>query len=197
MITRCKGLTLVELMIALLLSLMIMVGAVSVFMGSKETMLIEEDLSRVQENFRYIADRLTKDLSLTGYTGCILPYSNNSATINNRLSGTSGERWVIRGTEGGSATAPDSLTISYAKPSGGTNVLVGSGEDPTDPIYISTNTSLYDAIKDNLDADSASQVPIPLLVGNCDGGDIFVESTVGEGTTFNILLPLDHEGVVQ
>ncbi len=179
-ISKCRGLTLVELMIALLLSLIIMTGAVSIFMGSKETFMLEEDLSRVQENFRYIADRLAKDLSLTGYTGCVLPYRNNSAPISNRLSGSSGIRWVIRGVEGGSDTAPDSLTVSYALPSGGTDVLVGSGKDPSDPIYISTSTQLYDALKDNLNLDSASQVAMPLLVGNCDGGDIFVVTSLYE-----------------
>ena len=173
MINRCKGLTLVELMISLVLSLVIMAGAVSIFMGSKETFMLEEDLSRVQENFRYISDRLTKDLSLTGYTGCILPYENNSATVSNRLTGSAGVRWVVDGNDGGSPTAPDSLTISYAKPSSGTDVLVGSGTDPKDPIYISTSTALYDALSDNLALPTASQVGIALLVANCDGGDIF------------------------
>jgi type IV pilus assembly protein PilW len=180
MMSRCKGLTLIELMIAMLISLMLMVGAVSIFIGSKKTFKLEEDLSRVQENFRYIADRLTKDLSLTGYTGCILPYQDNSATVSNRLSGTSGVRWVVQGTEGGSPTAPDSLTISYAKPSGGADVLVGSGMNTTDPIYISTNTDLYDALKANLALTSENQVGIALLVGNCDGGDIFVTTGLYE-----------------
>jgi type IV pilus assembly protein PilW len=174
MMNRCKGLTLVELMIALLLSLVIMAGAVSIFMASKETLLLEQDLSRVQENFRYISDRLTKDLSLVGYTGCTLPFDDNSSTVSNRLTGTSGIRDVVDGTDGGSATAPDSLTISYAKPSSGTDVLVGSGTDSKDPIYISTKTALYDALSDNFDLAASDQAAIPLLVGNCDGGDIFV-----------------------
>jgi type IV pilus assembly protein PilW len=174
MMSRCEGLTLVELMLALLLSLVIMAGAVSIFMASKETMLLEQDLSRVQENFRYIADRLTKDLSLVGYTGCALPFEKASATINNRITGTSAVRDVVDGEDGGSDTAPDSLTISYAKPSTGTDVLVGSGKDSNDPIYISTSTALYEALSANFDLDESERVAMPLLVANCDGGDIFV-----------------------
>lgn len=170
----CRGLTLVELMISLVLSLMIMGGAISIFMGSKETFILEEDLSRVQENFRYIADRLSKDLSLVGYTGCSLPYLDNSSRVSNRVSGTSGVRDVIQGTDGGSPTAPDSLTLSYAKPGTGTNVLIGSGEDEKAPINISTNTYLYNALQANFAEDEANRVPITLLVGNCDGGDVFV-----------------------
>jgi len=172
-IANCRGLTLVELMISLVLSLMIMGGAISIFMGSKETFRLEEDLSRVQENFRYIADRLTKDLSLVGYTGCALPYEDNSSPVSNRLV-AGGDRNVIDGTEGGSPTAPDTLTLSYARPVHGANVLFGSGEDPAAPINISTNTYLYNALQANLAEDEANRVAIPLLVGNCDGGDIFV-----------------------
>ena len=174
----CRGLTLIELMISLVLSLMIMAGAISIFMGSKETFRLEENLSRVQENFRYIADRLTKDLSLVGYTGCSLPYQDNSAKVSNRLSGFSGVRDVIQGEDGG--TGPDKLTLSYARPGGGTNVLVGSGENVKAPINISTNTALYNALQANFAKDEASRVPITLLVGNCDGGDIFVATGLNE-----------------
>jgi type IV pilus assembly protein PilW len=177
---RCKGVTLVELMIALVISLMLMAGAVSIFISTKETYKLEEDLSRIQENFRYIADRLTRDLTLTGYTGCSLPFEDATASVHNRLSGNAGDRWIVQGTEGGSATEPDTLTISYAKPTGGADVLVGTGTNTTDPIYISTSTSLYKALKDNLALDSENQVGIALLVANCDGGDIFVATGLYE-----------------
>jgi type IV pilus assembly protein PilW len=178
MINRCKGLTLVELMIALLLSMLLMAGTVSIFMASKETLLLEDDLSRIQENFRYIADRLTKDLSLVGYTGCSLPYDDNSSTVSNRLSGTSGVRNVIEGNDG--TSSPDKLTLTYAMPGTGTTVLTGKGSDVTAPLYISTATRLYSALKANLAEDEAGQVPISLLVGNCDGGDIFTVTGIAE-----------------
>jgi len=156
----------------MVLSLLVMGGAISIFMGSKETFRLEEDLSRVQENFRYISDRLTKDLSLVGYTGCAMPYDNNSSTVSNRLGGL---RDVIAGTEGGgNGTVPDSLTLSYAKPGTGTNILIGSGENTTDPVYISTDTYLYNALQANFAEAEEDRVPTTLLVGNCDGGDIFL-----------------------
>jgi type IV pilus assembly protein PilW len=177
-IANCRGLTLVELMISMVLSLMIMGGAISIFMGSKETFRLEEDLSRTQENFRFIADRLTKDLSLVGYTGCPLPYDDNSSTVDNRLE-IGGKRDVIEGTEGGSPTKPDSLTITYAKPASSTHVLTGSAADSKAPINISTNSDLYKALQANLHAE-AKQAAIPLLVTNCDGGDIFVVTGIDE-----------------
>jgi type IV pilus assembly protein PilW len=190
-ISNCRGLTLVELMISLVLSLMIMGGAISIFMGSKETFRLEEDLSRVQENFRYIADRLTKDLSLVGYTGCPLPYADNSSTVDNRLV-TGGARNVIDG-ENGDGTAPDKLTLSYAKPANSADVLVGSAKDTKAPINISTDTYLYKALKANLAKDESDRVPIPLLVTNCDGGDLFVVTGIVEHDSEDETTPAEGE----
>jgi type IV pilus assembly protein PilW len=167
----CRGLTLVELMISLALSLLIMAGAVSIFMGSKETFILEENISRVQENYRYLADRLTKDLSLVGYTGCPLPYDDNSSTVDNRLV-TGGARDVIDGTEG--VADPDKLTLSYARAVNSAKVLVGSAADTKSPINISTDSYLYKALEANFAENEDDRVPMPLLVANCDGGDIFV-----------------------
>jgi type IV pilus assembly protein PilW len=170
-------LTLVELMMSLVLSLLIMGGAISIFMSSKETFRLEEDLSRVQENFRYISDRLVKDLSLVGYSGCVLPYKDNSSTVSNLVSGGLGVRDVVRGTEGGNATTPDSLTLSYGKTETGA-MIVGGGTDRTDDINISKDTYLYKALDANFKATAKNRVAVTLLVGNCDGADIFVPTAL-------------------
>lgn len=178
---RCGGLTLVELMISLVLGLMVMGGAVSIFLSSKETFKLEEDLARLQEDFRYIAYRLTKDLSLVGYTGCALPYqTDKSPTVTSRLSGASGDRDVVTGSDGGTTSSPDSLTFSYAKPGTGTKVIIGEGLRPDSPVHISTNTVIYKALQDNLAMDAESRAPLPLMIGNCDGSDIFVVTGIDE-----------------
>lgn len=178
---KSRGMTLVELMIALVLSLLVMGGAVSIFMGSKETFKLEEDLSRVQENFRYIADRLTKDVSVVGHSGCVLPYRDNSSTVNNRISGSGSVRDVISGTEGGDPTTPDALTLSYALTGTGADV-VGGGSDQSSPINISTSTYLYSALADNFSKSEGDRVPVTLLVGNCDHGDLFVVTKIDTAT---------------
>jgi type IV pilus assembly protein PilW len=164
-------------MMSLVLSLLIMGGAISIFMSSKETFRLEEDLSRVQENFRYISDRLVKDLSLVGYSGCVLPYKDNSSTVSNLVSGGLGVRDVVRGTEGGNATTPDSLTLSYGKTETGA-MIVGGGTDRTDDINISKDTYLYKALKANFDKTAEERAAVTLLVGNCDGADIFVPTAL-------------------
>lgn len=172
----CRGLTLVELMIGLVLSLLILGAAVSVFMGSKETFRLEEDISLMQENFRFIADRFNKDFSMVGYTGCAMPYTDNSPTIDAFISGASNTA-VLQGSEGGAG--PDSVTVSFALPETGIPIVEG-GANRASPLYVSRNLPLYQALTDNFS--SGSPVPITLLVGNCDRANIFLVTNAVDTT---------------
>ena len=49
---RQHGLTLVELMVSLVLSLVLMLGAMQLFVGSKQTYRLSDSLARVQESGR-------------------------------------------------------------------------------------------------------------------------------------------------
>lgn len=64
------GLTLVELMVSLLLSLILLYGVVTVFTANKETFKVQEGLSRVQETGRYAIQTIVRDLRRAGYGGC-------------------------------------------------------------------------------------------------------------------------------
>jgi type IV pilus assembly protein PilW len=174
-----SGLTLVELMIGLALSLMILGGAISVFISSKESFRLEEDVSAMQENFRFIADRLNKDLSMVGYTGCAMPYVDNTPTVDAFVSGI-GVTDVIQGVEGGAS--PDSITVSFALPESGIAVIDG-GATLASPLYVSKNLPLYQSLADNFG--STTPVPVTLLVGNCDHANIFLVTGVADVTSPN------------
>ncbi len=68
--TRQCGVTLVELMIALVLGLLLMAGVINVFLGSKQTYRTSEALSRVQESGRFALEFITYDVRMAGLTGC-------------------------------------------------------------------------------------------------------------------------------
>ncbi|MEJ2593046.1 MAG: hypothetical protein P8178_16945, partial [Candidatus Thiodiazotropha sp.] len=163
-------------MIGLALSLMILGGAISVFVSSKESFRLEEDVSAMQENFRFIADRLNKDLSMVGYTGCAMPYDDNTPTVDAFVSGV-GVTDVIQGVEGGAS--PDSITVSFALPESGIPVVAG-GATTASPLYVSKNLPLYNALTDNFNA--TTPVPVTLLVGNCDHANIFLVTGVADAT---------------
>jgi type IV pilus assembly protein PilW len=174
----CGGLTLVELMIALALSLLVIGAAASIFLGSKESFRLEEDISMMQENYRFIADRFNKDFSAVGYTGCSLPFRDNSPTIDDLINDT-GYSDFIQGFEGGAA--PDSITVTYAEPESGIPVVEG-GADPKSPLYVSKDLPLYKALTDNFSS-ATNPVPVTLLVGNCKRANIFLVTSVAVVTS--------------
>ncbi|MCU7806522.1 MAG: PilW family protein [Candidatus Thiodiazotropha sp. (ex Semelilucina semeliformis)] len=181
-ITYSSGLTLVELMIGLVLSLMILGGAVSIFMSSKESFRLEEDLSILQESFRFIADKINKDISMVGYSGCAMPYVNNTPTVDVYVNGL-GVTDVIQGTEG--CAGPDSITVSYALPGTGIPVVEGAASR-ADPLRVTQNSTLYQQLADNFDTSKTpTPQPITVLVGNCDRANIFLVSGVANTTSAN------------
>ncbi len=62
-----RGLTLIELMIAMILGLLILLAVLYIFQGSRKTYGYNEELSRVQENGRIAIDIINNDLRMAGY----------------------------------------------------------------------------------------------------------------------------------
>lgn len=67
---RSRGLSLVELMVALVVGLLLMAGAISIFLSNKRTYEITDDLSRLQENARFALETMLRDLRMAGNLGC-------------------------------------------------------------------------------------------------------------------------------
>lgn len=69
-IKRVFGITLIELMIAIGVSLILMLGVGTVFINSKRTYVVQEDFARLQENARVAMKHLQTDIRLAGFVGC-------------------------------------------------------------------------------------------------------------------------------
>lgn len=68
-----RGLSLIELMIALLLSTFITLGVLTMYLDSTETSQVSRSLARVQESGRIGLDLIARDLRMTGFAGCADP----------------------------------------------------------------------------------------------------------------------------
>lgn len=79
---RQAGLSLVELMIAITLSLLLIAGVLQIFLSSKQTYSTNNALSRVQESGRFAMDFLTQDIRNTGYKGQCLGEPLNHGITN-------------------------------------------------------------------------------------------------------------------
>ena len=66
---RCHGFSMVELMIALVITLILMSGISQIFLSSKKSFTIQDTLSRQQENGRYVIDTMSQDLRRAGFMG--------------------------------------------------------------------------------------------------------------------------------
>jgi type IV pilus assembly protein PilW len=64
------GFTLVELMIAMLISLFLLGGVVQIFVSSKQSYRVNEDASRLQENGRFAMDIMARDIRMSGFLPC-------------------------------------------------------------------------------------------------------------------------------
>ena len=75
------GFNLIEIMIALLIGAFLLGGILQVFIGSKETYRMQENLSRLQQNARLALNYLSNDIRLAGYWGCLSSISLNNSDV--------------------------------------------------------------------------------------------------------------------
>lgn len=99
--SRQAGLTLLEVMVALTLGLLLLIGMSTAYLGTKQTYNLQEGNSRVQEMGRYVLELLGRSLRQAGY-----------GDISTGMTKTMFQGTPISGTQG-SGTAPDVLTVQY------------------------------------------------------------------------------------
>ena len=64
------GLTLIELMVAIVIGLILTAGVIQIFLGSHQTYRFQEELSRIQENGRFALETLARDVRNSDFRGC-------------------------------------------------------------------------------------------------------------------------------
>jgi type IV pilus assembly protein PilW len=65
-----SGFTLIELMVALVISSILMGGVLTIMSNSKKTYTLQSELSVLQDNARFLIDDLTYQIRMAGYAGC-------------------------------------------------------------------------------------------------------------------------------
>lgn len=66
-----RGVSLIELMIALVIGMILMLGVVQVFGASRAAYQLSEGMGRSQENARFAIDFLQRDIRMAGHFGCV------------------------------------------------------------------------------------------------------------------------------
>lgn len=79
---RQSGMSLIELMIAMVISLVLLAGVISVFVASKRSYGTNNAVAQVQENARFALNFITPVVRMAGYEGC-----SKSLTLDSILNG--------------------------------------------------------------------------------------------------------------
>lgn len=66
-----RGVTLVEMMVAIVITLIVSAAVVAIFVSSKKAYVTQDKLARVQENGRFAMYYLMQDLRMAKYMGCL------------------------------------------------------------------------------------------------------------------------------
>jgi type IV pilus assembly protein PilW len=203
-VRRQAGMTLIELLIALLIGAFLLGGILQIFLGTKQSYRMAEGLSRMQENARFAMDLIGQDIRMAGFRGCNsqTPITNNlnSATdffynFNNSLQGfeatsdpgDSPETW-----------SPTMETTKITEPLGGSDVITirrASGDGNLVTAHASGSDDLTLADATGLSANGL------VVAATCEGSDAFqitsITGTVlthnaGAGTPGNATQPLSR-----
>ena len=136
---RQKGLTLIEIMIAIGLSVILLTGVIQIFNSSKATYRLQDNLSRMQENGRFSLDFLARDVRMAGYQGC-----TNFGPITNTLNDSTGIAYDfgtgLTGFDNVGSTPPTFLSGAGIVPEPGTDVII-IRRNSDNPVRVSRNNS--------------------------------------------------------
>lgn len=117
---RCQqGMTLIELMIALLIGLFLIGGIIQLFLNTRQTFLVENALSRLQENGRFAMGFLARDIRMADYRACQtadVPSMRDAANNNIGLNATAGVTYDgAHHATHKALDSPDTITVRWSE----------------------------------------------------------------------------------
>jgi len=80
--SRQQGLSLIELMVAMVLGLILVGGVIQIYISNNQTYRVTEAAARLQERGRAALRLLSRHVRMAGYTGCSGPLASFTNTLN-------------------------------------------------------------------------------------------------------------------
>ena len=158
-----KGFTIIEIMIALTLSLILVAGLTQIFVANSRTFNVSEASARTQETGRLALSILSREIRNADYWGCQGSEGVMAGNIVNMLNSGAGVDTLLRGLDGENNTGPGA---------GGSDVLILGGTDPNSSRKVVKQPSAQSANIHLSDVTGIDQNDI-VLVSNCQRGHMF------------------------
>jgi type IV pilus assembly protein PilW len=172
--TYQKGVSLIELMIAMAVSLVVLGGLVEVYLGSKQSYNLAEESSRLQENGRFAIDIMTREIRGADFWGCLRKPDAQSLYNNLNMASAAYDpsqhefSESVTGVDGGGSN-PDSISFGGAA---GAAISV-------------TMQMVQSSAVVQVNADNGLEQNDIVILSDCTSGDIFQVSNAepsGTGT---------------
>lgn len=170
-----NGLSLIELMIAMVLGLILTGGIINIFLGAKSTYAQQDALAQVQENARFALEFIARDVRMAGYGGC-----SNKMSVANTLSGSgvsglfSGFKNGLEGYDGTGSTLPSTLSAALS----GTDVIVIHSLKTDDSLVVEKHVASGNSATIHLT--SSHSIPagtvLAMVDANCTSMGVFMYS---------------------
>jgi len=176
------GFTLIELMVALVLGLLVIGAAGSLFLSNRRVYGSTEAVNRIQENQRTAFELMARDIREAGGNPCTKNIVNMLDT--SKPGGSYWTGWMdgISGKDGTGPNGSDEVTVSLVN---GSSIAVTSNNDPSADIGVSNTTGL--ATNDILMVCNAEMAAIFQATALPSGGSI--QHNSGTGNPGNLQKP--------
>lgn len=199
-----SGLSLIELMIALLLGVILTLGATQIYLGTSQSYRLTDAVAHTQENIRFASSLMQRDVRGAGGLACLQDESDVIVKLQGARAVPVGDGilgWEADGTGmgdshvAGFALAPNANDWSEG---GGAGVfpaeLVGEVIAGTDVLIVNSLESLPMEVTGSsagrIDIDAASGIPqgrIILAVDeNCESGELFQKANTANALSITI-----------
>lgn len=179
---RQFGLTLVEIMVAMVVSLILLGGVIQIFVSSKTTYRTDNGLARMQENGRFALSFLTKDVRMAGYFGCLSKDMKITNTVNHAPNDLLYD--FQQGIFGYDGTSNLPSLISSLNPVSGSDIIVvkraGGDAMQLDKPYMNTSAADIHLLNN---PNSTLQVGDIAMISDCADASIFQISQFNGGNT--------------
>ena len=184
-LARHRGFSLIELMIAMALSLVVLGGAIAIFVSSRATYETTDRLSRLQDNGRFALDTIVRDLRAAGYLGCA-----RSASLNNLLAKPDDLQWNfefgVQGLDAQDASwAPALDGKAGIEPAAGSDILVvHSPRGEFEPVRVVAGWLMASTTDDIVTADETSSLIRAgdiVQISDCNARSVFQVTNAAAG----------------
>lgn len=120
---RQRGLSLIELMVAMTISLILIAGVIQIYLSTRQTHVMQDGMARMQEHARFALDRLTQEIGAAGFLGCMRSGDNEYPVVNTLSNQGAAGRYdfgtAVFGVDNTGVGGTDILTIRRGGSGGG------------------------------------------------------------------------------